>query len=214
MGVAGAETEDGVVPESVVEAMGRTLSGIRDLESNMQQFLAIAEPDVLAELPPLHRAQVFLVLAKCASVLFSVRLRCSGIRPEDHALRLELERVSLCEEKFHQYGDWSRAPLRPSTTINYQAATRFIDHSLPDLTAEQRRSMRDISRRGAVNGRNSESRGSRKKRKYETSDKKSVSAAAQEFLEKAARELLGSNSCGLKGPLRDIASEEEEAQMN
>lgn len=71
MGVGGAEAEDGVVPESVVEAMGRTLSGIRDLESNMRQFLAMAEPDVLAELPPLHRAQVFLVLAKCASVLFS-----------------------------------------------------------------------------------------------------------------------------------------------
>lgn len=27
------------------------------------------------------------------------------------------------------------APLRPSTALNYQAATRFIEHSLPDLTA-------------------------------------------------------------------------------
>lgn len=191
------------------------------------------------------------------------------------------ERVSLCEEKLHQYSDWSRgrcrilvvvvdtmflwmivhvihlltlhsfplhlvpAPLRPSTTINYQAATRFIEHSLPDLTpgavqsaiakpgaasffsafmhgklkiysgfSEQRRSMKDISRREGANGRSAEHRGSRKKRKYETSDNKSVRAAAQEFLEKAARELLGSNGCGLKGPLRDIASEEEEAQMN
>lgn len=26
------------------------------------------------------------------------------------------------------------APLRPSTTLNRQAATRFIEHSLPDLT--------------------------------------------------------------------------------
>lgn len=74
--------------------------------------------------------------------------------------------------------------------------------------------MKDISRREGANGRSAEHRGSRKKRKYETSDNKSVRAAAQEFLEKAARELLGSNGCGLKGPLRDIASEEEEAQMN
>lgn len=30
--------------------------------------------------------------------------------------------------------DFVEAPLRPSTTLNYQAATRFIEHSLPDLT--------------------------------------------------------------------------------
>ncbi|XP_078439228.1 sas10/Utp3/C1D family [Wolffia australiana] len=209
----GAREED-VVPEAVIDAMGKTLSDVRDLEGNLKQFLSMAEPDVLAELSPLHRAHVFLILAKCTSILFSVRLRCSGIRPEDHSLRSELERISVCEEKFLKCSDWSKAPLRPSTTLNFQAATRFIEHSLPGLTHEQRKSMKEISRRKGVSGRSSDMRGARKKRRHESVENKSVRTAAQEFLEKAALELLGPSSCGLKGPLRDIASDEEEAQAN
>ncbi|ONK66850.1 uncharacterized protein A4U43_C06F12680, partial [Asparagus officinalis] len=79
------------------------------------------------------------------------------------------------------------APLRPSTTINRQAATRFIEHSLPDLTPGQRHSMREISRQEDTRNRFNN------KRKHSPSEKQSVRDAAQEFLEKAARELLGSN---------------------
>ena len=69
--------------------------------------------------------------------------------------------------------------------------------------------MKEISKRVGINNRRSDNRGARKKRKQESLEKTSVRVAAQEFLEKAARELLGHNSCGLKGPLRDIASDEE-----
>jgi hypothetical protein len=34
----------------------------------------------------------------------------------------------------HDFKFVLQAPLRPSATLNYQAATRFIEHSLPDLT--------------------------------------------------------------------------------
>uniref|UniRef100_A0A1D1YV99 Nuclear nucleic acid-binding protein C1D n=1 Tax=Anthurium amnicola TaxID=1678845 RepID=A0A1D1YV99_9ARAE len=214
MGGGRSEAEEGAVPESAVEAVKRTLSSLRDLETHLHQFLSMADPDVLAELPPLQRAQVFLVLAKTTSTLFSVRLRCSGIQPEDHPVRSELERISLYEEKLQRYSDWSRAPLRPSTTINCQAATRFIEHSLPDLTPDQRRSMRDISKRNGARSRFSDHHGSSKKRKHQTSEKQSVRAAAQEFLEKAARELLGPDGHGLKGPLRDDGSDEEDAEMS
>lgn len=41
-----------------------------------------------------------------------------------------------------------------------------------------------------------------KKRKCASSVRKSVQTAAQEFLDKAARELLGENNSGFKGPLQ------------
>lgn len=52
-------------------------------------------------------------------------------------------------------------------------------------------------------------RNAQKKRKYETSQRKPVQAAAKEFLEKAARELLGDAEGSVKGPIQVDASEED-----
>lgn len=69
--------------------------------------------------------------------------------------------------------------------------------------------MRDISRGETV--RSSEHRNAKKKRKVQ-SERISVRAAAQEFLEKATQELLGANKGDMKGPLR-LDSSDEEAQV-
>lgn len=76
--------------------------------------------------------------------------------------------------------------------------------------SEQRKSMRDISRGDGVRSRASEKHKAKKKRKYQSSEKPSARAAAQEFLEKAARELLNSSECGVKGPLQNISDEDDE----
>jgi hypothetical protein len=34
--------------------------------------------------------------------------------------------------------------LRPTTTLNVAAATRFIDHAIADLTPEQRQRMKQV----------------------------------------------------------------------
>ena len=47
-------------------------------------------------------------------------------------------------------------------------------------------------------------RANQKKRKTPISDMKSVREAAEVFLEKAARELLGENIGGMKGPLAPV----------
>eukprot|EP00262_Sarcandra_glabra_P011044 TRINITY_DN26745_c0_g1_i1.p1 TRINITY_DN26745_c0_g1~~TRINITY_DN26745_c0_g1_i1.p1 ORF type:complete len:210 (+),score=37.41 TRINITY_DN26745_c0_g1_i1:114-743(+) len=204
--------EESAVPEAVIESINKTLINMDDLANNLTKFLAISEPDVLAEMPPLQRAHAFLLLAKSISAVFTTRLRCSGVHPDDHHVKTELERLSLYEEKLERYIDWSKAPLRPSTTINHKAATRFIEHSLPDLTPEQKQSMREISGGKGVKSRFSEGRTAHKKRKYQSYEKSSVREAAQEFLEKATRELIGSNS-DVKGPLRNESSDEEDMLM-
>ncbi|KAJ6383077.1 hypothetical protein OIU77_031491, partial [Salix suchowensis] len=77
-------------------------------------------------MPPLQRAQSLFMFAKATSTLFALRLRTSGIHPEKHPIKTELERLSLYQDKLDQFVDISKEPSHRSTTLNYQAATRFI----------------------------------------------------------------------------------------
>lgn len=53
-----------------------------------------------------------------------------------------------------------------------------------------------------------------KKRKCQSAQKQSVQTAAQEFLEKATRELLGDNKDGFKGPLKPQDSDDDDLLMD
>ncbi|TYI25663.1 hypothetical protein ES332_A05G065500v1 [Gossypium tomentosum] len=205
----GGERGSSAIPESVMNSVKTTLVNVENLRTHLLEFLSLSDPDVLAQMPPLQRAQAFFTLAKATTTLFALKLRCSGVHPDEHPIKSELERLSLYQEKLERFIDLSKAPLRPSTTLNSQAATRFIEHSLPDLTPVQRQSMRQISK---GEGRTIKCSGSnvKKKRKYQSSEKQSVEDAAKEFLEKAARELFGDKKDGFKGPLQvDDASDDD-----
>ncbi|PUZ50974.1 hypothetical protein GQ55_6G122500 [Panicum hallii var. hallii] len=194
------------VPPSVVSCAEDTLAAAESVGDHLSQLLAAAaeDPDAVAELPPLLRARAFLAVAQAATSLLAVRLRCSGIDPDEHPIRKEFERLSLWQEKLDRFEDWDKAPLHPTTTLNTQAAARFIGHSLSHLTSDQKRSMQAISR--------GERRGwSGQKRKPEPlPEKKSVRAAAEEFLAKAAQELIGNSDSRVKGPVRLIPDEDED----
>ncbi|KDP33506.1 hypothetical protein JCGZ_07077 [Jatropha curcas] len=209
----GRESSSSLVPESVMDSAKTTLATLEQVETHLLHFLSFSDPEVLAEMPPLRRAQSLLLLSKAVTILFALRLRCSGIDLDEHPIRTELERLSLYQDKLERSMDLSKAPLRPSTTLNYQAATRFIEHSLPDLKPEQKKSMRDISKGQGPRMKYSE-RSIHKKRKYQSSEKRSVQAAASEFLEKAARELLGDNTSGFKGPLQIDVLDDDDLQVD
>ncbi|OMO90683.1 Sas10/Utp3/C1D [Corchorus olitorius] len=197
-----------VIPENVLDSVKTTLLNVENVKTHLLEFLSLSDPDVLAQMPPLQRAQALFLLAKATTTLFTLRLRCSGMHPDDHPIKSELERLSLYQDKLERFIDISKAPLRPSTTLNSRAAARFIEHSLPDLTPEQRQSMRQISKGEGPRIKYSDS--GVKKRKYQSSEKQSVQAAAKEFLEKAARELFGDNKDGFKGPLLVEANDDDE----
>lgn len=214
-----ASNSSEVVPESVMEAVTRTATNLQAFESNFTEFLSVLsggeddDVDVLSEMDPLLRAQSLLYLSKATTTLFTLRLRCSGVNPDDHPVKTELERLSLYQKKLQRFIDMSKEPLRPTIALNYQAATRFIERSLPDLTPEQRQSMKNISKAEGPKMKYVE-RNVHKKRKCQTSEKQSVRSAAQDFLEKAARELLGDNNSGIKGPLQPQASDEDVIHMD
>ena len=57
-------------------------------------------------------------------------------------------------------------------------------------------------------------RRAQRKRKYQTYGKHSVQAAASEFLEKAARELLGDSTSDFKGPLQVGMLDEDDLHVD
>ncbi|KAL8153092.1 hypothetical protein V2J09_010852 [Rumex salicifolius] len=205
-----AEETSSAVPSNVSESLKRTLMNVEKISGNFDEFLSLSDPEVLAELPPLQRAQSLLTLARLTTGLFALRLRCAGIHPQNHRIEGEMERISRYQGKLERYISSSNAPLRPMTKLNFQAATRVIQHSLPDLSNEQRQGLKEISKNesGRISYIN---RNLQKKRKYESPEiryKPSVRAAAQEFLEKAALELLGDQQEGFKGPIAPILIED------
>lgn len=203
-------TDDGssVVPADIIESLEAINTNCEEVESNLREVLAACDPDVLAELSPLDRAYTFLTLAKAVATLFTLQLRCSGDSPDEHEVKTELERLDLYTNKVEYYIDMNTA--RPTTTLNAQAATRFIEHSLPDLTTEQRRDMRDISRGMGPNRKSREDHGKKKKRKHDLAEKPSVAAEAAAFLAKAQKELFGGMNPGKQK--EDEESEEGEVE--
>ncbi|BAF23331.1 uncharacterized protein [Oryza sativa Japonica Group] len=207
MAAAAAADSTSAVPPAVVSAAEDTLAAAESVGDHLAEMVAAAgeDPDAIAELPPLRRARAFLAMAKAAASLFAVRLRCSGVDPDEHPIKKEFERLSLWEEKLNRFEDWDKAPLRPTTTVNTQAAARFIGHSLPHLTTDQKRSMQAISR-----GEGGSYSGNKRKPQPPRPNKKSVRAATEEFLAKAALELSGHNDSKVKGPIRLLSDEDED----
>lgn len=67
----GILAETSLVPELVVEVMQAAAQNVKDVEAKVLEFLSLAEPDVLSELPPLQRAQSLLLLAKATLALYT-----------------------------------------------------------------------------------------------------------------------------------------------
>ncbi|XP_042515210.1 uncharacterized protein LOC122089530 [Macadamia integrifolia] len=188
--------EGGIIPKNVIDAVKRSLVNVEELRVHLLGFLALCEPD--------------LGLLRH----YKLWLRSSGVHPDILPVKTELESLSLYHDKLERCLDLSKAPLRRSTNLNYQAATHFIKQSLPCLTPVQRKNMRDISTGEGAKSKFSEGRSSRKKRKCQSSEKQSIRAAAQEFLEKAAKELLGNNKGDMKGPLWMESLDKEDMPMS
>ena len=71
------------VPSSVVSAAEETLGYTESVGDHLSHLLAAAaaDPDAVAELPPLLRARAFLALAQAATSLLGGRHRTSGASP-------------------------------------------------------------------------------------------------------------------------------------
>ncbi|KAJ0253222.1 hypothetical protein HA466_0122850 [Hirschfeldia incana] len=188
----------GAVPESAaMEAVKQTLSQLQELKPQLEKMISLAKPEALAQMQPLQRAKTLYLLAEATTTVFTLRLRCTGVNPDDHRVKSEIERLNVYREKLQRCMDRSKEPLRPATVLNGQAATRFVEHSLPDLTSTQKQNIKNLSK--GEKSKITDSETTAKKRKYQADEQQSVQPAAKKFIEKAARELNGDNENGFEG---------------
>ncbi|XP_022543397.2 nuclear nucleic acid-binding protein C1D isoform X2 [Brassica napus] len=183
-GSSSAAAAAGVVPKSAMDAVKQALAHLEELKPQLEEMLSLAQPEVLAQMQPLKRAKVMYMLAEATTTIFNLRLRCTGVNPDDHRVKSEIERLDVYKEKLQRCMDRSKA---------------------------QRQNIRDLSKGEKSRMRYSET--SAKKRKYQSNEKQSVRSAAKEFLEKAARELNGNNENGLKDPLMAAAEGSDDVEM-
>ncbi|KAI5403872.1 hypothetical protein KIW84_051135 [Lathyrus oleraceus] len=180
------DSESIAVPESVMDSVNTTLSNLHELRSHFEQFLPLMNPQILSQIPPLQRAHSLFLLSKITSTLLALKLRCTGVQPDNHSVKSEFDRLDIYQDKLER---------------------------LLDLNKEQRQKMRNLSRGEGQKRKHGERAG--QKRKYQSSERPSVQTAAKEFLEKATRELLGGNNGGIKGPLQiDNMSEDDDDQVD
>ncbi|XP_061364936.1 uncharacterized protein LOC133308310 [Gastrolobium bilobum] len=180
--VKASEMEGVEVPEEMMDAVNRTLSSVEQLETHLPQFLSLSDPQFLSQMPYLERAHSLLSLAKLTSTLFSLKLRCRGINPNDHPVKSELDKLSEYQKKLDR---------------------------LQILIEAQKQDVRNISREEELKLNYQECAG--QKRKYPSSEEQSVKTEPEEFLEKTTGELLGNNDGSLKGPMViDISDDDDE----
>ncbi|KAJ7294550.1 hypothetical protein O6H91_Y251100 [Diphasiastrum complanatum] len=188
-----AEETSSLVPTHVLEGVARLDAKLQTLEANLTHLLLLSSlSHSLAHLSPIDRASAFLSLSKSVNTLFSVFLRTTGESPNDHPAKTEVERVELYEDKVERAIYRSKTPSRPTSSLNIAAANRFIEHSIPDLTTDQRKRVREVSQEKSRRLRledKSDGR-SRKSPKRDKKDGESVAQAAAAFLAEAQRELL------------------------
>ncbi|XP_004498803.1 uncharacterized protein [Cicer arietinum] len=162
-----SELESVTIPESPIESLNRTLHNVEQLETQLPQFLTLSDPDLLSQLPLFQRAHSLFSLAKLTSTLFSLKLKCRGINPNDHPFKSELDRLTLCQKRLED---------------------------LPDLSEEQWQDMVDKSRREELQMNYEEQTG--QKRKYPSSEEEYGQFDTKEFLDKSIVEFHGGGNSG------------------
>lgn len=63
--------ETSVVPDSILDSLKKTHFNAQKVKTQLVEYLSLADPDVLAEMPPLERARALFVLAKATTTLFT-----------------------------------------------------------------------------------------------------------------------------------------------
>ncbi|WVY90494.1 hypothetical protein V8G54_036008 [Vigna mungo] len=204
--VKGSEIDGIEVPEAVMETLNRTLGSLQQLETELPQFLALSDPDLLAQLSFLQRAHSLFSLAKLTSTLFSLKLRCRGINPNDHPVKSELlfkfRPLVICVVLCCLIYDFAFLFLQDKLNVLQKKL-----EPLRRLIEAQEQDIRNMNGEEGLEMNYEEQAG--KKRKYPSSEEPSIQIDEMESLEKVKEEHLGYNSGNVKGIVIDISDDDE-----
>ena len=125
---------------------------------------------------PFQRAEVHQTLAQAAAALFRLYLKSRGVEPEDHVFRKESPRLKQYQRKVRKaVAEEELRESKPGLEVDVGALSRFIAAAVPDLSAEQKRELKEVGSK-----RNLDASADKKGRKRRKNEKRDV---ALEFLQ-------------------------------
>lgn len=180
--VKGGEMDGIQVPEAVIDTLNCTLENLQQLETMLPQFLSLSDPEFLAELPLLQRAHSLFSIAKLTSTLFSLKLRCRGVNPNDHSVKFELDKINALQKRLERFPCSSEAQKQDMGNIS--------GGEEPEMNYQEQTGQ---------------------KRKYPSSEEQFVKIEAMESLGKEKGDILGGSSNGnIKGAIViDISDDDD-----
>lgn len=124
------------IPDEFVSALSGFATAVGTIEQLVQRLQQAPWHKLCSGLSPLESARLHLMVAYAVNTLFYMYLRTQGISPANHPVLEELARVKQYVRKVKQASaaEEHKEGQRQSS-INVEAAQRFITHALADPTA-------------------------------------------------------------------------------
>ncbi|CAG9464394.1 unnamed protein product [Pedinophyceae sp. YPF-701] len=128
--------------------LDRFEEALDEMQEIVRQLTEVSAGDLQRNLDPLDRAAVHLASARTINVLHMMYLRTVGRNPsENHAVQGDERRIVQKERALNKARTASAHPGAPPARLDVAAANRFVTHALPDITAEQRRKLKEAEQR-------------------------------------------------------------------
>eukprot|EP00123_Amoebidium_parasiticum_P000689 comp11560_c0_seq1/m.6029 comp11560_c0_seq1/g.6029 ORF comp11560_c0_seq1/g.6029 comp11560_c0_seq1/m.6029 type:complete len:189 (-) comp11560_c0_seq1:356-922(-) len=139
-----ADTQD--LPEDIEEAVGALDSALKELDEHLQPLLAESIPALQATLTPEEKAKCELTLAYAVNTLFWMYLSASGVDPQQHPIKGEMDRIKEYMAKLKDAVDAANAK-GPSTGLDKVAANRFLRAALADAEDETKKQLKELGKK-------------------------------------------------------------------
>ncbi|CAM6122387.1 unnamed protein product [Calypogeia fissa] len=140
---------EALLPKEVLRTVDDLSLALQMVEEQLSCVLPRCTRESFEQSSFVERASTFSSLSKALTVLFTVYLKTNGISPDDHPSSSEMRRIDLYQDKVQKAVDRSTGPRSSASSLDVKAANRFIEHAIPDLPEEQKRAMRELSKRRA-----------------------------------------------------------------
>ena len=113
------------------------LSGVQErldaVEGLLERFLAEDLQSQLGDLDPLEKAKLHVAMAYTINSLYCTFLKTQGVSPQDHPIKVELDRLRTYLRKVQ---DAVARRKGPSVRVDVAAASRHIKHGIGPTVKE------------------------------------------------------------------------------
>eukprot|EP01026_Neomeris_dumetosa_P054109 TRINITY_DN4852_c0_g1_i1.p1 TRINITY_DN4852_c0_g1~~TRINITY_DN4852_c0_g1_i1.p1 ORF type:complete len:155 (+),score=29.19 TRINITY_DN4852_c0_g1_i1:46-510(+) len=131
--------EDNILPQDVKDQINEMEGFLTDLERVVSNAMNVKSTQ---ELAPLQEAQLNLLLARAGQALYDIYMNSLGKESDaqinHQRLKAYLKKVQQVEYRLESTQE------EQNLKLDIEAASRFIEHALPELTQEQKDNFKNV----------------------------------------------------------------------